>query len=45
MEVMLIIQLAKVKQRLTDGQPWELKHLGYLQGRHSGDNSTLRFSI
>lgn len=45
MEVTLTIELAKVKQKLTDGQPWELKYLGYLQGRHKGDNSSLRFPI
>lgn len=44
METMLVIELAKVKYKSTDGQPWELKYLGYLLGRHR-DNSNLRFSI
>lgn len=44
-EVTLITKLAKMKQKLTNSQPWGLKYLSYLQGRHRGDNSNLRFSI
>lgn len=44
-EVTLITELAKMKQKLTNSQPWGLKYLSYLQGRHRGDNSNLRFSI